>query len=158
MTNDDKTPPEYFELWKSHRSTPTADKNLSLILGSVKYLPMPYWKPLFFFMGAKDEELMILTSGRFPLTTQPGKTHPVISLKPLPDKAGYKVNPCSSVRPWKHNVAFFISKGCRLKHTGYEMDRDSFIVEHIEVPLPARLGAGLTFKGEVPPECVKAAG
>lgn len=155
MEKEDHTPSNTFDLWKSRRRTLTADRNLSSVLGAVKNLPMPYWKPLFFFIGARDESLTTLTDGRFPKTTRPGKSHPVISLKPLPDNTGYKVNPCSSVRPWKLKHAYFIPKGCRLKHTGYEMDRNSFIVEHIEIPFPARLGAKLVFKGEVPLECFK---
>ncbi|WP_373500903.1 hypothetical protein [Desulfococcus sp.] len=158
MKKKPKNKPDSHELWTNRRPTLTADQNISLILGSVKNLPIAYWKPLFFFKGARDDELLKLTSGRFPVTTEPGKTHPVISLKPLPNHVGYKVNPCSSVRSWMSNEMHFIEKGCRLMHTGYEMDRKSFVVEHIEVPLPAGLGAKLVFMGEVPGECFKTAG
>lgn len=145
------------ELWEKPPSEPRAPKNISLILGSVKNLPTAYWKPLFFFKGARDEELFELTSGRFPATTQPGKTHPIISLKPLENQLGYKVNPCSSVRPWRFKEIHFITKGCRLGHTDHEMDRNSYVIEHIEVPLPADLGGKLHFKGEVPLCCIKTA-
>ena len=158
MTNDREDPPESFELWTNRRPTLTADRHLAAVLGSVKNLPMRYWRPFFFFMGTRDADLIELTGGRFPATTRPGKTHPVIALEPLPDNAGYKVSPCSSSRPWKPRNPRFIRKGCRLAYTGHAMDRNSFVVEDIEVPIPPQICAGLVFKGGVPAECIQSAG
>ena len=137
------------------KSTTTAKNNLDLILSSVTCLPVVYWKPFFFFKGAAEKALLQLTNGLFPATTTPGKTHPVISLKPLPDGIGYKVSPCSSKRPWNVNVGYAIRKGCRLDHTGYVMDRTSYVIDHIEVPIPASLATTLFFKGEIPVACIE---
>lgn len=142
-------------MWADAKATLTAEKNLDLILGAVTHLPVNYWKPFFFFKGAADEELLRLSNGLFPTTTQPGKTHPVVSLKPLPDGIGYKVSPCSSKRPWKLKIGHAIRKGCRLTPTGYTMDRLSYVIEHIELPIPASLAITLCFKGEIPVDCIE---
>lgn len=145
-------------VWEKPRGTLTAEKDLAKILGVTRNLPVRFWESRFFFVGARDADLFALSAGMFPVTTQPGKTHPVISLKPLPDKVGFKVSPCSSKRPWYLKEAYFIKKGCRLKHTDWEMDRNSYVVEHIEVPIPASIAINLVFKGQVPFECIKKEG
>lgn len=143
------------ELWTVSKQTLTADKNLAMILGSVKQLPLRYWQPLFFFTGVPDTDLRELSAGRFPVTSQPGKTHPVISLKPLPDRVGYKVSPCSSKRPWRLKHPRYIRKGCRLAYTGHEMDKNSYVLENIEVPIPPSVAVKISFRGQVPVECIQ---
>lgn len=132
----------------------TAEKDLDLVLGSAVSLPIRYWRPFFFFMGASDNDLLQLSDGRFPLTTAAGKTHPVISLKPLPGLIGFKVCPCSTRPPWRARLRRYIKKGCRLAHTGYVMEKDSYVIEHIEIPIPPDLAAKLSFKGQVPVDCI----
>lgn len=154
MKDDEDKYPEPGDIWAHRCRTLTAKKDMGLVLASVLNLPVMYWRPFFFFSGAKDSDVVALTAGRFPATTQPGKTHPVIALKPLPNNAGYRVNPCSSAPPRNYGTIHFIKKGCRLAHTGYELDRDSFVVTHIEVPLPAGIAGKLRFRGEVPVECI----
>jgi hypothetical protein len=155
MKNDEDKLPVPHDIWSRPGRTLTAKKDIGLILASVKNLPVIYWRPFFFFTGAKDADFISLTTGEFPVTTLPGKTHPVIALKPLPDGAGYRVNPCSSQRPRHCNTLYFIKKGCRLAHTGHEMDRNSFVIAHIEVPLPASIASTLRFRGEVPVACIE---
>ncbi len=135
-------------------TTPMAKQNIDLVLASVTHLPMAYWQPLFFFKGANDKELLRLSNGLFPLTTKPGKTHPVISLKPMPDNSGYKVSPCSTKRPWYAKTSRYVRKGCCLTPTGHPMDKNSYVIEHIEFPIPASLATKLRFLGKIPVECI----
>jgi hypothetical protein len=149
-------------IWKATKasspaSPPTAKANIDLILGSLhnKALAVSYWKPFFLFFGARDSILWQRSGGQFPNILIPEKKHPVISLKKLPDNIGCKVNPCSSIKPWTGRVIHFIEKGCKLKHTGHVMDRNSYIVDQITLPWPASRALELSFKGEVPLECIK---
>ena len=82
-------------LWKA---TLTAEKDLDLVLGSVRNLPLVYWRNRFFF-GADDHKLAELTDGKFPKKLRPGKSHPVFTLTALPSHAGYRVCPCTSKKP-----------------------------------------------------------
>ncbi|MFP4350100.1 MAG: hypothetical protein ACLFQY_17540 [Desulfococcaceae bacterium] len=140
------------EFWS--KRTLTADKHLSLVLGAATNLPLKYWQPHFYFTGAEDEKLAGITEGRFPATPIPKKTHPVFALKPLPDGAGCTVCPCSSRRPFDQAIYHFIRKGCRFLHTGFETDRNSYLVEQVRFNLPASVANRLHFRGEVPVECI----
>lgn len=111
-----------------------------------------------FFFGAKDEELSGLTSSRFPGRVVSGKKHPVFSLKPLPEGVGFQVCPCSSKRPFEEGVFRYIEKGCRLRHTAYIMDRDSYLIELARFNIPVSMAGRLLFKGEVPADCLRTAG
>jgi len=137
-------------------TTPTAQNSLDLVLGSVSDLPLKYWRENFFFLGARDEELLGLTSGCFPATTTAAKTHPVFSLHHLPDNVGFTACPCTSRIPFNSIRYRYIKKGCRLQHTGYCMDRNSYLVEAFKLNIPASMAGKLRFKGEVPNEWVKA--
>jgi len=138
-------------LWKT---TPTGARNLDMVLGSVVKLPLTYWRDHFFFMGADDAELFERSTGKFPKTSHPGKTHPIFSLKALPNHAGYRVCPCSSRKPFGRYGYRYIRKGCRLRFTNHEMDRDSYLVENILLNLPPTIAIKLRFKGEVPNICL----
>ena len=147
-------PPDPKELWSRRPGAPTAGMNLSLVLVTGSQLPVRFWKPFFFFKGAGDPDLLRLSGGRFPLTTTPGKTHPVISLEPLPGLIGYRVCPCSTKKPFRARVIRYIRKGCRLLHTDRVMDQNSYVIESVEIPLPAALASKLRFQGEAPVECI----
>ena len=138
-------------LWKA---TPTAARNLDMVLGSVVNLPLAYWQDHFFFMGAEDARLFQLSDGEFPKKTKPGKTHPVFTLKALPNHVGYRVCPCSSRKPFDRYHYRYIKKGCRLRFTNHEMDRNSYLVENILLNLPPTIAIKLRFKGQVPNVCL----
>ena len=141
-------------LWQNPGGSVTAEKDLDLILGSVKNLPILYWRPSFFFFGARDEDLSDLTDHRFPAKLVPGRSHPVFSLRPLPNDVGFKVCPCTSKTPRIRSSFRFIQKGCLLDYTGYEMDRKSYLIEGITFNIPRSVAIGLRFRGKVPSECL----
>lgn len=141
-------------LWRAAQGTLTAHAHLDHVLGSVINLPMAYWRPRFLFAGASDERLSELSQGRFPRTLMPSKTHPVFASKPLPDGVGFQVIPCSTKRP-RGKIEFrCIRLGCRLRHTGQRMDRNSFLIDAVRLNLPASIGGRLRFRGEVPEKCI----
>jgi hypothetical protein len=142
-------------LWSSKPRTPTAFRDLDAVLGAVVNLPIKYWRPNFFFSGAPDDRLSELSGGGFPAVTVPGKSHPVFTLHPVPDHVGFAVCPCSSKRPFDATGHRFIGQGCRLKHTGHVMDRNSYLVEKIRLNIPSDTGYRLRFRGEVPEECIQ---
>ena len=142
-------------LWSARSRTLTAPRDLAVVLGSVVNLPMKYWQPNFFFFGAPDHRLSQLSSGAFPAVTVPGKSHPVFTLRSLPDGVGFTVCPCSSKGPFDVEKYRFIRKGCHLGHSRYEMDRNSYLVEKIRINMPPDTGGRLRFKGEVPEKCIE---
>ena len=137
-----------------HGNTVTARDNLDLILSSATALPLKYWRPGFWFRGAGDENLFLLTGGGFPHAVEKGKTHPVYALKALPGHAGFRVCPCSSKRPYQSPIVRFIRKGCVLKHKKHEMDRHSYLIEGVSFNIPVSEAGRLRFMGEVPEACI----
>ena len=138
-----------------NKNTLTARNNLDAILPVARNLPIDYWRSGFWFRGAPDETLHSLTGGLFPHAVQEKKTHPVYALKALPGKAGFRVCPCSSKRPYRASVFRFIREGCVLKHKNYIMDRNAYLIESVIFNIPASLASHLYFAGEVPEECIE---
>lgn len=152
--HDGTNPLEPSSLWSSPPRTMTAERDLESILGAVTGLPLPYWKERMLFRGLQDKLSFQWSGGRFP--ARPGSgTHPVFSLKALPDGARFRVCPCSSKRPFGEKSFRFIQKGCRLLHTGYIMDRHSYLIEKIQLNIPDSLAPRLRFLGEVPEEHIR---
>ncbi|PKN29444.1 MAG: hypothetical protein CVU64_08095 [Deltaproteobacteria bacterium HGW-Deltaproteobacteria-21] len=145
---------EPYDLWSSLPQTSTAEKNLDAILSSVTGLPLPYWRERMFFRGLPDDLSYEWSGGRFPAKLNSG-THPVFSFKPLPDGIGFRVCPCSSKKPFDEKSYRFIQKGCPLLHTGYTMDRHSYLIEKIQLNIPRSLAPRLRFLGQVPEECIR---
>ena len=146
------------DLWAKKPATLTAAKHIDKVLGSVKNLPLRYWRSGFYFVRAKDEKLLELTSGHFPKKLEPGKSHPIYTLHQLPDQVGFKVCPCSSKKPFNKNRFRYIKKDCRLLHTDNIMDRNSFLIEAVKFNVPPSMAYRLLFKGEVPAECLQPGG
>ncbi len=140
--------------WANSKQSVSAEKNISLILGSVTRLPLKYWQSGFFFSGAGDSELLLSTCGKFPMTTAEGKTHPIFTLAPLPDNAGFRVCPCSSRRPFSARAYRWIKKGCRLEYTGHKMDKNSHLVDTIWFNIPCSMAGSVLFRGKVPGTCI----
>lgn len=140
--------------WTTSKKSVSAEKNLSLILGSVTRLPLKYWQNSFFFTGAGDHELLTHTAGEFPKTTINGKTHPIFSLSPLPNNAGFRVCPCSSSRPFFSRIYRWIKKGCRLEYTGHRMDKNSHLIDTIWFNVPGAMAGKVRFRGKVPAACI----
>ena len=141
------------QLWRSQK-TPTAENNLDLVLCLNARLPVQHWRCSFFFTGAPDSTLLELTSGRFPAKFIPGKTHPVFVLKKLPDNTGARVCPCSTKKPFKGIHCRYIGDECHLEPTGYRVKK-SYLIEKIQFNIPGPTAYQLSFKGEVPAECIK---
>lgn len=131
-------------------------EKVEAILPAVTHLPLRFWKPRMFFMGAEDRQLKELSEGRFPSHVVPRKTHPVFALRPLQGAPGFQVCPCSSQRPYRGKEFRYVTKGCRLLHTNHMMDRDSYLVETVRFNIPPRFAHRLRFRGEVPESCLKA--
>ena len=148
-----KTKPRHTEIWEKPKAAalPTLDPT---ILGeALTRLPPRYWHERMMFQGARDRDLRVVT-GAFPATFHKHRlTHPIFVLKVLSD-LGHKVCPCSS-KNW--GVGRFIRKGCILKITGKEQDRNSYLVEEFAFNLPAdpAFTEGLLFMGEVPETCLE---
>lgn len=136
------------------RIAATADSTLETILGSVINLPLSYWRPGFFFVGADDNGLKKMTGNRFPEKLVTGKTHPVIALHPVSMNAGFGVCPCSSKIPFRQKRYRYIRKGCQLLHTRKVMDRNSYLIEHVRFNIPSSVASRLRFFGEVPESCI----
>jgi hypothetical protein len=135
------------DLWGYRSKTPTAAKDLDLILGSVISLPLAFWRENFFFKGMKDRHLTEETNGVFPAIPRKSGTHPVFAVRPVLSNIGFVVCPCSSRRQYK--TVPWIEKGTRLRHTHREMDRRSYLVTHIQFNMPASVATQLHFQGEV---------
>lgn len=142
------------DLWPKGRRGTRASDNLDLVLSSATYLPLSLWRRNFLFFGAGDEKLLLMTGGEFPATLERGKTRPVFCLAAIPGGVGFKACPCST-RPRFGGRHRFIPEGCTLLHTRWRTDKTSFLVERYAFPVPKSLSSTLTFKGEVPPECLK---
>jgi len=142
------------KLWSEKFGTITADNNLDMVMGSVKNLPVKYWKPGYYFIGARDKTLFNLTKGIFPAKLVHHKTHPVFTLKPLPENKGFKVCPCSSKKPFNQSKYRYIRKQCILLHTENIMDVNSYIIEKISFNIPSSIAYKLRFFGEVPQACI----
>ncbi len=143
-----KSKTAYSSIWDRDPGTITAKKDLELILGSVKNLPLEYWRANFFFKGADNKELYSFTQGRFPVKGNHAGTHPVFALKPVLGGAGFTVCPCSSA--WQKRKTKWIEKGTRLLHTGKIMDKRSYLIKQIRFNIPASEAVKLRFMGEVP--------
>jgi len=143
------------ELWSTPSPSENLRRNVEAVLGAVTHLPVKFWKPHMFFTGAKDEDLDSFTYGQFPKTTVSGKSHPVFSLRKLPENVGFTVCPCTSSRPFKLAKYRWINKGCKLRHTNHVMDRNSFLVEKVRFNVPRSVAYRLRFRGEVPDRCLK---
>ncbi len=141
-------------LWLKSSRTPTADRDLDTVLGSVTSLPLKYWRPHFYFTGARDRLLYGLTRRMFPVKPVRKKTHPIFTRRLLAHQAGMEVCPCSTKRPYNQSICHFIQKGCTLRHTGHVMNRNSYLVETVTFNMPASVAAGLLFRGEVPVQCI----
>ena len=107
----------------------------------------------FLFFGARDSNLHEITGGSFPARLVPDKTHPVFSIKPIRDVKSFVVCPCSS-QPQYRTPYCYIKKDTVLLHTGYRLDRNSYIVKHLRFNIPSTMANHLVFKGEVPEEAV----
>ncbi len=139
--------------WSRTQPTMTAERDLDAVLCSVRSLPLRYWRERMIFLGLKDTRFRGLTGGLFPAKT--GTTHPLFSLRKLPEEVGFKVCPCSSKKPFGDKPFRYVEKGCVLLHTGNVMDRNSYLVESIRFNIPSSEAYDLHFLGEVPPECLK---
>ena len=142
-------------LWSRESKSFTADTHLELILGSVTQLPMKYWSKNQFFTSASDDMLHRLSEGNFPAKRVPDKRHPILALKALPEGVGFRVCPCTSRRPYDKTAYRYVRKNCILDHTGYRMDRDSFLLEWLQLNLPASMASEVRFRGKVPDDCIK---
>jgi hypothetical protein len=143
------------DLWSVSSTSETLMKNVEAVLGAVTHLPISFWKPNMFFTGARDDDLSLFTNGQFPKTNIPGKSHPVYSLRKLPQGVGFTVCPCSSKRPFSRGAFRYIRKGCQLGHTGHVMDRDSYLIERSRFNVPRSIAYELRFRGEVREECLE---
>ena len=148
-------PRNKLDLWSVRSSSETLMENVEAVLGAVTHLPVRFWRPNMFFTGARDKDLTVFTNGQFPKSTVSGKSHPVYSLKKLPENAGVAVCPCTSIRPFNRGVFRYIRKGCKLRHTKHIMDRDSFLVEKLRFNIPRSIAYELRFRGEVPDRCLE---
>ncbi len=139
------------------RNTPTAyKKDMDLVLSSMRWVPVSYWEPLFFFKGARDLTLRTLSKDVFPAKIkEDSNSHPLLSLNKIEGERGFQACPCSSRMPFNVGDASYIDKGCVLEHTQWEMDRRSFIVDKIIVPITPDIARKLRFWGEVPTECLR---
>ncbi len=140
--------------WDKKKGTLNARGHLERVLTENARLPLAFWRKRFLFFGAPDRELHRLTAGAFSPQVDAWKTHPLYCLQTSPHGIGAQVCPCSSSRPFKVSSFRFIRKGCRLLHTGFVMDRNSHLIENLAFPLPRSLAHQVSFKGEVPEECL----
>lgn len=140
--------------WGKLKGTLQARDHLERVFIDNARLPLAFWKKRFLFFGAPDQELHRLTGGLFSPEAAAWKTHPIYCLDILPEGIGARVCPCSSRRPFDVDTFRFIRKGCRLLHTGFVMDRNSHLIENLTFPVPRSLAQQVSFKGEVPEECL----
>ena len=141
--------------WSRAQPTLTAERDLDAVLCAVRSLPLRYWRERMIFLGLKDTRFRELSEGLFPAKATRHGTHPLYSLKKLPDGIGFRVCPCSSKRPFGERPYRYIKNGCVLLHTGEVLDRTSHLVESIRFNIPSSEAYALHFLGEVPPECLK---
>ena len=144
-----------FELWSEPSNSDMLTKNIEAVLGAVTHLPLKHWKPHMFFTGARDKDLSVFTNRQFPKKSVSRKSHPVFSLRKLPQDIGFAVCPCTSSRPFKRSRFRWINKGCKLRPTNFVMDRDSFLIEKVRFNIPRSVAYRLRFRGEVPDSCLR---
>lgn len=137
----------------SHTLTARNKEDIDVILGAAKNLPVALWRPFFFFVGARDDDLQTITGGAFPGKLVPNKTHPIFALKPIKDTAAFVACPCSSKRP-SCKPFRYIKEDTILLHTRYRMDRNSHLVEYFRFNIPPEIAIKLLFKGEVPADAL----
>ena len=142
-------------IWSRRPQNAAVTKNIEKILAAGPRLPLQFWKPQMFFLGAGDKELFPLTDGRFPGKPTSQKSHPIFSLKELPETVGFKVCPCSSQIPYRQKKYRYIEKDCQLMHTRKVTDRKSYLIEDASFNIPPSVAFKLRFYGEVPEECLK---
>lgn len=142
------------DFWSKEPKGDMVEENILQVLGAVSGLPLRYWKPKMIFSGAPDKTLSALTFGQFPKKVVPGKTHPVFSMRELPDRVGFSVCPCTSKKPFGQKAIRFIKKGCRLLHKNQFTDRDSYILDSLRFNMPASVAFRLRFRGGVPDKCI----
>jgi len=137
------------------RQLPRPD--LSVLGSSIRKIPPRLWEERMLFFGAEDRELKKIT-GSFPATFRKNKkTHPLFVLQAEPGLF-CRVCPCSS-RGSKRRQRY-IKKGTTLEMTGYEMDRDSFLVERYPfmVTITTVVAKNLSFMGKVPESGIEGGG
>lgn len=134
--------------------TPTAQADLPLVLTAGTRLPLCYWRERFFFKGAVNKKLRILTEGGFPRKAPSAGTHPIFVLTSLPQRVGHRVCPCSSVRRYQGRRQRYIKQGCRLGYSSTIIDRNSYLVEHYIFNMPHDEAGSVRFIGETPEECI----
>lgn len=125
------------------------------LLPLMSRLPLWLWKPRMLFFGAGDAELSRITGGVFPSRVVAGKSHPIFCLKILPDGAGARACPCTSRAPSDGRNRRYLRRGCRLLHTGRELDRNTYIIETARFPVPRSVAQKARFWGEAPSSCIR---
>jgi len=133
--------------------TPTAQDDLPLVLTAGARLPLCLWRQNFFFKGAANEKLRILTEGKFPCRAPSAGTHPIFVLTALPQRVGHRVCPCSSAGSYEKSQRY-IKRGCRLAYADTVMDRNSYLVEHYIFNIPHEEAGSVRFFGAVPEACI----
>jgi len=132
-------------IWGYPRRTMTAESDLERVLVDNARIPLAFWRKNFFFKGGRNQTLHTLTQGTFPAKADPRGTHPVFALKPIAGGIGFRVCPCSS----SGGSNRWVNKNTRLLHTGFAMDKTSYIIDRIPFTVPASQAETLAFKGEV---------
>ncbi len=143
MANSELT---FDSIWGEPPGTMTAKTDLERVLVDGSRIPILHWRKNFFFKGALNESLKTLSKGEFPAKADLKGTHPVFALKPVLDKTGFVVWPCSS-KSWRKDR--WIEKGTQLLHTGYKMDKTSYLVSTTRIILTPLEAKKVRFKGEV---------
>ena len=129
-------------------------RDIAPLLTEGARLPMEYWGTGWVFLGVEDLTWRSITADAFPATLREDhKTHPGYVLREI-GNYGVEMRPMTS-HPWNRKQSRYIPKGARLDVTGYEMDRDSYLVERAVSRLPRSgqiFGYLPSFIGVYPPE------
>ena len=144
--------PTFDSIWGKPTGTMTAQTDIERILVDGARLPLAYWRSNFFFMGGLNRTLSTLTRGQFPAKADPDGTHPVFALHPVAGGAGFAACPCSTSG---RNSLKWVNRNTKLLHTGYLMERTSYILDRIRFNIPASEASKLRFKGEVPQSAIQ---
>lgn len=139
-------------IWEKPPGTMTAQTDLERILVEGARLPLAHWRSNFFFMGGLNRTLSTLTRGQFPAKADPDGTHPVFALHPVAGGAGFAACPCSS--SGRNNLKW-VNRNTKLLHTGYLMEKTSYIIDRIRFNIPASEASKLRFRGEVPQSAIQ---
>lgn len=143
------------QLWESNQA-PAPPRDFLRTLSISNTLPLQYWQRGYLFWGIFDDTLYKLTQSRFPAKVVPLKRRPVFCIRVLNLKIGAEVCPCTTRK--QGGESHYIGEGCRLYHTGYTVQKDSYIIEKIRCKIPAYTAGRLRFLGEVPENCIKTSG